>query len=161
MHHFCSIMVFFPTIDRFVIHVDFIWTATSLKAILNNFLFKRLPMYNVSITFHDMLWSHWLTTQICCGWNWRRTLLSGFQKINHQIWQGLSHHHTGQKIRLGLHYLKQDHRRWRYHRRLWIIKVHRITGIIQYLGSSNSFGSLKSILSFEMTLRPSDHERQC
>ena len=24
---------------------------------------------------------------------------------------------------------KQDHQRWRYHRRLWIIKVHRITGI--------------------------------
>ena len=29
-----------------------------------------------------------------------------------------------------------------YHRRLWIIKVHRITGNIEYLGSSNSFGSL-------------------
>ena len=25
--------------------------------------------------------------------------------------------------------IKQDHQRWRYHRRLWIIKVHRITGI--------------------------------
>ena len=33
----------------------------------------------------------------------------------------------------------------------WIIKVHRLTRIIEY----------KSILSFEMTLRPSDHERQC
>ena len=41
----------------------------------------------------------------------------------------------------------------------WINKVHRITGIIEYMGSSNSFGSLKSILSFEMTLRPSDNER--
>ena len=38
----------------------------------------------------------------------------------------------------------------------WIIKVHQITGIIEYLGSSSFFGSLKSILSFEMTLRPSD-----
>ena len=56
--------------------------------------------------------------------------------------------------------IKQDHRRWRYHRRLWIIKVHQITGIIVYLESSNSFGSFTSILSFEMTLRPSDHERQ-
>ena len=27
---------------------------------------------------------------------------------------------------------------------------------MEYLGLSNSFGSLKSILSFEMTLRPSD-----
>ena len=42
----------------------------------------------------------------------------------------------------------------------WIIKVHLITGIIVYLGSSNSFGSFTSILAFEMTLRPSDHERQ-
>ena len=31
----------------------------------------------------------------------------------------------------------------------------------EYLESSNSFGSFKSMLSFEMTLRPSDHERQC
>ena len=42
----------------------------------------------------------------------------------------------------------------------WIIKVHQITGIIVYLESSNFFGSFTSILSFEMTLRPSDHERQ-
>ena len=38
----------------------------------------------------------------------------------------------------------------------WIIKVLQITGIIEYLGSSSFFGSLKSILSFEMTLRLSD-----
>ena len=42
----------------------------------------------------------------------------------------------------------------------WIIKVRQITGIIVYLESSNFFGSFTSILSFEMTLRPSDHERQ-
>ena len=29
--------------------------------------------------------------------------------------------------------LKQDHRRWWYHHRLWIIKVHQITGIIKFL----------------------------
>ena len=45
-------------------------------------------------------------------------------------------------------YRKQDHRRWKYHRRLWTIKGHQITGIIEYLGSSNSFGSIKSIFSF-------------
>ena len=39
----------------------------------------------------------------------------------------------------------------------WIIKVHRMTGITEYLGSSTSFGSSKSILSYEMTLRPSKH----
>ena len=32
---------------------------------------------------------------------------------------------------------------------------------IEYLGSSSFFGSFKSILPFEMTLRPSDHEKQC
>ena len=63
---------------------------------------------------------------------------------------------------------KQDHRRWRYHRRLldyespfFQLKFpldHQIPGIIKCLGSSNSFESLKSLLSFEMTLRPSDHE---
>ena len=57
--------------------------------------------------------------------------------------------------------VRHDHRRWGYRRRLWIIKVHWITGIIEYLRPSNFFGSLKSILSFEMTLRPSDHKRQC
>ena len=64
---------------------------------------------------------------------------------------------------------KQDHRRWRYHRKLLDYQSpffqlifpldHRMPSIIEYLGSSNSFGSLKSTLSFEMTLRPSDHER--
>ena len=56
----------------------------------------------------------------------------------------------------------QDHRRWRYHCRLLDYQSssnnldHRIPGIIEYLGSSSFFGSLKSILSFGMTLRPSD-----
>ena len=65
---------------------------------------------------------------------------------------------------------KQNHRRWRYYCRLLDYQSpffqlifpfdHQIPGIIKYLQSSNSFGSLKSILSFEMTLTPSDHERQ-
>ena len=56
-------------------------------------------------------------------------------------------------------FAKQEHRRWRYHRRLldyqspffrfkFPFKYHQIPGIIKYLQSSNSFGSLKSILSF-------------
>ena len=58
--------------------------------------------------------------------------------------------------------LQQDHRRWRYHRKLLYYQSpffqlkfpldHLLPGIIEYLGSSNSFGSLKSILLFEMTL---------
>ena len=39
-------------------------------------------------------------------------------------------------------------------------KTIRDGGITWILGSLNSFGSFKSILSFEMTIRPSDHERQ-
>ena len=40
-----------------------------------------------------------------------------------------------------------------------IAAVFGLSKSIEYMGSSNSFGSLKSILSFEMTLTPSDHER--
>ena len=51
--------------------------------------------------------------------------------------------------------MKQDHRRWRYHRRLLEYQTPHFKSflIIKYLGIMNSFGSSKSTHSFEKTFR--------